>query len=197
MSRFHQVDLPGLPHSIIWKTNLVQAEYVVPGMILVGAIQPNMIIAAALGAEFVFADDTDSDVKGYPLPNIERAEQLPRPEETLGCRSSRIWPEQYLEASGKYPECRIIRLFFWTRRAEDDSRIITTSMKFMGDGIFSLMMTDPELVQMQSMAGSQTSTFRSSNIFPLWAISDQLVHVGECSGAIDQHESYREFVTRM
>jgi len=33
--------------------NLVQAEYVVPDMMLVGAIQPNMIIAAALGAEFV------------------------------------------------------------------------------------------------------------------------------------------------
>ena len=47
--------------------NLVQAEFVVPDMILVGAIQPNMIIAAALGAEFIFDPGKDSDVKGYHL----------------------------------------------------------------------------------------------------------------------------------
>ena len=47
--------------------NLVQAEHVSSNTILVGAIQPNMIIAAALGAEFVYSDDKDSDVKDFPL----------------------------------------------------------------------------------------------------------------------------------
>ena len=37
--------------------NLVQAEYVSPNTILVGAIQPNMIIAAALGAKFIYYED--------------------------------------------------------------------------------------------------------------------------------------------
>ena len=63
--------------------NLVQAEFVVPDMILVGAIQPNMIIAAALGAEFVFDNTKDSDVKGLPLKDLKSADELPAPESLL------------------------------------------------------------------------------------------------------------------
>ena len=63
--------------------NLVQAEHVVPKMMLVGAIQPNMIIAAALGAEFVYYPDKDSDVKGFPLKDIKGANDLPPVNEVL------------------------------------------------------------------------------------------------------------------
>lgn len=176
--------------------NLVQAEYVVPGMILVGAIQPNMIIAAALGAEFVFADDKDSDVKGYPLQNIERAEQLPPAHETLRLPFIRNLAEQYLEAKRKYPECRIIPPFFWDTSGRGTIHgIITTSMKFMGDGIFSLMMTDPELVKcihgwIADVYIQVVQYFSSLGNLPISS-----VHVGECSGAMISTESYREFVT--
>jgi uroporphyrinogen-III decarboxylase len=176
--------------------NLVQAEYVVPCMMLVGAIQPNMIIAAALGAEFVFANDKDSDVKGYPLRNIERADQLPPVKETLQLPFIRRLAEQYLEAKQTYPDCRVIPPFFWDTSGRGTIHgIITTSMKFMGDGIFSLMMTDPDLVK--SIHGWIADVYIEAVTYfsSLGNLPISSVHVGECSGAMISSESYREFVT--
>ena len=128
--------------------NLVQAEYVVPDMILVGAIQPNMIIAAALGAEFVYSPDKDSDVKGFPLKDISSASQLPRIEDVLDLTFLKALKEQYVNARNNYPGYRIIPPFFWdTSGRATIHGIVTTSMKFIGQEIFTKMMIEPELVK--------------------------------------------------
>lgn len=128
--------------------NLVQAEHVVPGMMLVGAIQPNMIIAAALGAEFVFFADRDSDVKGFPLRDISDPSQLPNPEEVLNLTFLKDLTAQYNNARESYPRQQVIPPFFWDMSGRATIHgIVTTSMKFIGQDIFTKMMTEPELVK--------------------------------------------------
>ena len=46
------------------EANLLQARHVRGNHVLVGAIQPNMILATMLGAEFSFFEDKDADVSG-------------------------------------------------------------------------------------------------------------------------------------
>ncbi len=176
--------------------NLVQAEYVVPGMILVGAIQPNMIIAAALGAEFVFSDDKDSDVKGFPLKDIRNAAELPPVSNVAELPFINDLEKQYVEIVRKYPDFRIIPPFFWdiSGRATIHG-IITTSMKFIGQDIFTMMMSEPELVKDIHKWIADVYIAVIKRFSALGRLPVTMVHIGECSGSMLDEFSYREFVT--
>ena len=176
--------------------NLVQAEYVVPDMMLVGAIQPNMIIAAALGAEFVYSPDKDSDVKGFPLKDIKDLNELPQIEEVLNLPFIKQLGEQYINAQKKYPKCKIIPPFFWdvSGRATIHG-IITTSMKFIGSDIFTKMIMEPELVKGIHKWITDVYIAVIKYFSKLGNFQVTSVHVGECSGAMLDENSYQEFVT--
>jgi hypothetical protein len=176
--------------------NLVQAEHVVPDMMLVGAIQPNMIIAAALGAEFIFAPDKDSDVKGFPLKDIDDAAKLPPVADVLQLPFIKRLEKQYLAASEKHPECRIIPPFFWdTSGRATIHGIITTSMKFIGQDIFIKMMMESDLVKAIHSWITEVYIGVIRHFSELGYLPVTSVHVGECSGTMLDEYSYREFVT--
>ena len=59
------------------EANLLQAKHVKDNHVLVGAIQPNMILATILGAQFSFFEDKDADVSGKPLEFISNRDELP------------------------------------------------------------------------------------------------------------------------
>ena len=52
------------------EANLMQADYVNDNQVLVGGIQPNLILANILDSEFVFYPDKDMDISGNPLHDI-------------------------------------------------------------------------------------------------------------------------------
>ncbi len=176
--------------------NLVQAEYVVPKMILVGAIQPNMIIAAALGAEFVYSPDKDSDVRGFPLKDVKDVNELPTVKEALNLPFIKQLEEQYVSARKNYPDCKIIPPFFWdvSGRATIHG-IITTSMKFIGQEIFTKMLVEPELVKGIHKWITDVYIAVIKHFSNLGGLPVSSVHVGECSGTMLDEFSYREFVT--
>jgi len=176
--------------------NLVQAEYVMPGMMLVGAIQPNMIIAAALGAEFVYADDKDSDVKGFPLKDVADVSELLPLEKVLELPFIKDLENQFVQAKKKYPAYKLIPPFFWdTSGRATIHGIITTSMKFIGQDIYTKMMTEPELVKgiHQWITDLYITVIR--HFSKLAELPVTSIHVGECSGTMLDEFSYQEFVT--
>jgi hypothetical protein len=176
--------------------NLVQAEFVVPDMILVGAIQPNMIIAAALGAEFVFDNTKDSDVKGLPLKDLKSADELPAPESLLKLSFIKDLENQYLTAKQNYPNKRVIPSFFWdTSGRATIHGIITTSMKFIGEEIFIKMMAEPDLVHSIHKWIADVYVTVVRHFAKLGDIKITSIHVGECSGTLLDKHLYREFVT--
>jgi len=178
------------------ESNLVQAEYVVPNMMLVGAIQPNMIIAAALGAEFIYSPDKDSDVEGYPLQLIKNVNELPSIDEVLRHSFIKQLEDQLLKAIKAYPDYRIIPPFFWdTSGRATIHGIITTSMKFIGQDIFTNMLMEPDLVKgihnwITDVYIAVIKSFSRLGNLPVTS-----VHVGECSGTMIDEYSYREFVS--
>lgn len=176
--------------------NLVQAEFVVPNMMLVGAIQPNMIIAAALGAEFVFAPDKDSDVKGFPLRSVKDVNELPSIDEVLQLSFIKRLENQFVKVSEAHADCRVIPPFFWdTSGRATIHGIITTSMKFIGQDIFTRMLIEPELVKAIHQWITDVYIAVIKKFSMMGNLSVTSVHVGECSGTMIDEYSYREFVT--
>jgi len=176
--------------------NLVQAEFVVPDMIQVGAIQPNLIISVALGAEFQFASDKDSDVKGFPLKDIKDTSELPSVEKVLGLPFIKDLENQYINARNNYPDCRIIPPFFWdTSGRATIHGIITTSMKFIGQDIYTMMMMEPELVKGIHQWITDVYIAVVKHFSKLGDLPITSIHVGECSGTMLDEHSYREFLT--
>ncbi len=176
--------------------NLVQAKHVVPDMMLVGAIQPNMIIAAALGAEFVFTPDKDSDVKGFPLKDVKAVTELPSVSDTLQLPFIKNLEKQLLDAREKYPDLTIIPPFFWDLSGRATIHgIVTTSMKFIGSDIFTKMMIEPDLVKGIHKWITDVYIAVIRHFSQLGDLPVTSVHVGECSGAMLDEPSYREYVT--
>jgi uroporphyrinogen-III decarboxylase len=176
--------------------NLVQAEFVVPDMILVGAIQPNMIIAAALGAEFVFDTAKDSDVKGLPLKDVKSADELPVPESLLQLPFIKELEDQYLTAKQNYPDKRVIPSFFWDSSGRATIHgIVTTSMKFIGKEIFIKMMAEPDLVHAIHKWITDVYITVVRHFAKLGDMDITSIHVGECSGTLLDEHLFREFVT--
>ncbi|MDR1833381.1 MAG: uroporphyrinogen decarboxylase family protein [Propionibacteriaceae bacterium] len=176
--------------------NLVQAEYVAANQLLVGAIQPNMIIAAALGSDFVFAPDKDSDVAGYPLAQIASADELPAPEELLERPVLHELTAQVERARAEHPELRVIPPFFWdTSGRATIHGIVTTSMKFIGPDVFMLMMDSPELVHAIHKWIADVYTVAIGHFSRIGGLPATSIHVGECAGTMLSQDMYAEFVT--
>jgi len=129
------------------EANLIQAKYVRDNHVLVGAIQPNMILATILGAQFSFFEDKDADVMGRPLEFISAKEELPPLDSILDHSLVKDLEKQMLDIKKKHPELRVIPPFFWDESGRATIHgIITTSLKLTGDNIMIILMSDPILL---------------------------------------------------
>ncbi len=177
------------------ESNLVQAAFVQENHVLVGAIQPNMILAALLGAEFSFFEDKDADVRGRPLEKIADKKELPPVDSILEHPLVVELDQQIRDITTGYPQLRVIPPFFWdTSGRATIHGIVTTSLKLTGDMIMTLMITDPELahaIHQWIVDAYLTLIFHFAGPGHLEITS---VHVGECAGTMVSSELYEEFV---
>jgi len=177
------------------EANLVQAEYVKDNQVLIGAIQPNMILATVLGAHFLFQDDKDSDVLGRPLENIISREELPAVKAILDHPLIKDLDEQIEMISEKYPELKVIPPFFWDESGRATIHgIITTSLKLTGDNIMVMMMTDPDLAHAVHQWITDAYILLIRHFAALGNLTISSVHVGECAGTMISSQLYEEFV---
>ncbi len=104
--------------------------------------------------------------------------------------------EQYLQAKEKYRNCTIIPPFFWDPSGRATIHgIVTTSMKFIGQDIFTKMMTDAETVKGIHLWITNVYIEVINHFSNLAKIPVTSIHVGECSGTMLDESSYKEFVT--
>jgi len=177
------------------EANLMQAKHMRKNHVLVGAIQPNMILAAILGAEFSFFEDKDSDVTGKPLEMLSKKEDLPEIAGILNHPLVQDLDNQIKQIVETRPNLRVIPPFFWDESGRATIHgIITTSLKLTGDNIMITMLTDPELAHAihRWIADAYivlVKHFSASANLPVTS-----VHVGECSGPMISAELFDEFI---
>ncbi len=176
------------------EANLVQARFVRDNHVLIGAIQPNMILATLLGAEFSFFEDKDADVKGRPLEKINHAADLPAPASILGHPLVRDLDAQIRNIRVSRPDLRVIPPFFWDESGRATIHgIITTSLKLTGDNIMVMMMSDTNLTHAIHQWIADAYVILIRHFASLGDLEITSVHVGECSGTMLSPELYDDF----
>ena len=177
------------------ESNLVQPEHLPPAPLHVGGIQPNLIVGALLGAEFVFPEGTDSDITEKPLSGFSSTAALPEPEELLSHPLIREFDAQIDRFRTAASAKQIIPPFFWDRSGRATIHgFITTSFKFAGENIFVQAFEDPELVaELHRWISDAYSTlirhFASKAELPVTGI-----HIGECTGAMISASRFEQLV---
>jgi len=177
------------------ESNLVQLEYYQPDQVLVGGIQPNLIVAVCLGAEPAYYPDKDSDILELPLRNLDSVDDLPLPETLLQHPFVKQFDEQIAALRQERPDLTVIPPFFWDSSGRATIHgFITTSQKFYGENIFIDIYQNPEFVQ--AFHGWITDAYITfiRHYSELGNLPVTSVHIGECSGTMIGDKHYEEFI---
>ena len=177
------------------EANLMQAKYMRKNHVLVGAIQPNMILAAILGAKFSFFEDKDSDVSGKPLEWLSKKEELPEISDIINHPFVSDLDRKIKQIVELRPDLRVIPPFFWDESGRATIHgIITTSLKLTGDNIMITMLSDPELAHAVHRWIADAYIALIKHFSELARLPVTSVHVGECAGPMISAELYDEFI---
>lgn len=177
------------------ESNLGRIDYWDKSQVLIGGIQPNMILGMLLGADFVAGDDKDADITPHCLAGKDVGD-LPAPESLLEHQLIHLFEEQILRVQdGHYGQLRAIGPFFWdlSGRAAIHG-VMTSAQKLIGEAVFMDMVTRPDacIEIMRWIAEVYVMLCRHFSQIAELPISE--VHVGECSSCMVGPEMIERFV---
>jgi len=177
------------------ESNLGRIEYFADNQVLVGGIQPNMIVGMLLGAEFVATDDADADITPGCLGHISAAD-LPAPETLLDHALVREFDRQLRHIQADRSSRRhAIPPFFWDASGRAAVHgAVTSGLKYYGDAFFLALATDPERCDaivrwLTDVSALLVQHFAQSGRMPVHGI-----HVGECAACMIDVDNFRRFV---
>ncbi len=174
------------------ESNLGQIKCWDKSQVLIGGIQPNMILGMLLGADFVPAGDRDADITPCGLKNT-RPEDLPAPEALLDGDLVRLFDKQI--RSERKGRLRPIPPFFWDASGRAVIHgVLTTAQKLCGEAIFMDMLTAPAKCMglLNWIADAYLALCRHFAQVADLSITD--IHVGECSCCMISPALMEEFV---
>lgn len=167
------------------ESNLVQADYARSDQFMVGGIQPNLILGAMLGAELVFPDGADSDIKGLPLEALSSSTDLPAPEYLLTRPPIPDFLNQLERLKTDFPGIPVIPPYFWDLSGRATIHgFITTAVKFCGQNAFIMMFENPDLLAALHRWINDCYTALINLFAPYHPAGVTSIHLGECSGAM-------------
>jgi len=175
------------------ESNHGRKQYFSPNQVLVGGIQPNLILGLLLGAGFIPADHGDADItpacwSGKPVAD------LPAPPALLEHPVIREFDEQ-IRAVQRDPALVAVPPFFWdvSGRAAIHGAL-TTAQKFFGEQFFMDMLAEPEEARraIEWIADANLALVR--HYVGLCGIELRGLHVGECSSCMIGPAEWSEFV---
>jgi hypothetical protein len=195
MHAFIKMRFPDLPIYNM-EASLVQAHCVKQDQILIGGIQPNLILGAALGAKLVFYPDRDADIDAAPLQELSHPDELPSVDSVLTHPFMLALDETLGQMRQTHPGRTIVPPLFWDSSGRATLHgILTTAHKLMGERVFMLCMTDPEFLHGVHQWVTDAYVALVRHYAHLGGTSVSSVHVGECSGVMVSGQQYQEFVT--
>ena len=175
------------------ESNLGRKAHFKPNQVLVGGIQPNLILGMLLGAQFIPAKQGDADIS--PACWAGKAlEDLPRPETLLEHPLIRLFDEQ-IRAIQRERRFQAIPPFFW----DDSGRAavhgaLTTAQKFLGEQIFLDLVEEPDRVRRIMTWITDANIVLARHFAAMCDMQIQCLHVGECSSCMVGPAEWANFV---
>ena len=177
------------------ESNLGQIDYWDKNQILIGGIQPNMILGMLLGADFIPQDHCDADISPGCLIG-KNPDDLPAPESLLDNDLIKLFDEQIRQIQNDTRQClRPIPPFFWDTSGRTTIHgLMTSAQKFIGEGIFMDMITEPQrsLDIINWIGNAYMVLCRHFSKIADLPITG--VHVGECSSCMVSPDLIEKFV---
>jgi hypothetical protein len=175
------------------ESNLGQIEHFTDDQVLVGGIQPNMILGMLVGGDFIPQDSMDADISMMPLKNTN-PDALPDPESLLDHELIKLFDDQILQIQA---EGSLVPIppFFWDASGRATLHgTLTTAQKFLGESIFIDLMTDPEKVVKVMDWITDSCIVLVKHFSEISDLPITSVHVGECSACMVDPGMFEQFV---
>ncbi|MBN2024713.1 MAG: hypothetical protein JW809_18185 [Pirellulales bacterium] len=175
------------------ESNLGRREYLAPNQVLVGGIQPNMILGMILGAQLIPGGDKDADITPQCLLG-RRVDDLPEPESLPEHELVRLWDNQ-LATIRRAGHPRPIPPFFWDTSGRPAVHgALTSAQKFLGEQVFVDLLTDPELGcgLLRWISRANVALVRHFADYSHMPITE--IHVGECAACMVGAKLFRQCV---
>jgi hypothetical protein len=174
------------------ESNLGRIDHWNTKMVQIGGIQPNMILAMLLGADFVPADDRDADVTPGCLGN-RTPRDLHAPKALLNHDLIKLFDEQI--ATERRGPHRPIPPFYWDWSGRGAIHgALTTAQKLCGEKIFLDMLTEPYECKRLLIWIAEAYIVLYQHFGELTSAPVADVHVGECSCCMISPALVEEFV---
>ncbi|MCF7975378.1 MAG: hypothetical protein K9N55_16295 [Phycisphaerae bacterium] len=175
------------------ESNLGQFEHFTSDQVLVGGIQPNMILGMLMGADFVPHPAMDADISMTPLKG-KTPDSLPSPESLLDHDLITLFDKQIAEIKSD-GSLTPIPPFFWDASGRATLHgTLTTAQKFLGESLFIDLMTEPEKVVAVMDWITEASIVLTRHFSKIADLPMTAVHVGECSGCMVSPDMFEQFV---
>ena len=163
--------------------------------VLIGGIQPNMILGMLLGAEFLPTPDADADIAAHCLAG-RSVGSLPPVASLLTHPLVGLWERQIRElAQPAADRLEPIPPFFWDASGRAAVHgAVTTGLKFWGDEFLLNLVADPPFCQIAVEWLTDAAALLVRHFAHVAGRVVDCVHVGECAACMLDVDSFRAFV---
>jgi hypothetical protein len=177
------------------ESNLGRVEWYDVEQVLVGGIQPNLIVGMLLGAEFFPTWNADADITARCLEGRDVA-RLPDPTALLTHPLIAQWDDQLRSLPHRGPAgWRAIPPFFWDASGRAAVHgAVTSGLKFFGDEFLLNMMAEPDTCHAIVHWLTEVSAVLVSHFSIVGALPVTGIHVGECAACMLDVDSFCRFV---
>ena len=175
------------------ESNLGQSEYLLENQILVGGIQPNMLLGMLAGSDFIPHDRMDADISVLPLKG-KNPDELPAPETLVEHELVKFFDEQIALVRSE-DKLKPIPPFFWDGSGRATLHgTLTTAQKFLGENIFIDLMDESERVFKVMEWITESFIVLVKHFSEVGELPITSAHIGECSGCMVNLEMFERFV---
>lgn len=175
------------------ESNLGRKAWFDRNQVLVGGIQPNLILGMLLGAEFLPAPRGDADISPACWAK-KPIEELPPPDMLPDHPLIRQFDDQ-VRAVREEGSLTPIPPFFWDASGRAAIHgALTTAHKFLGDQFFMDLLAAPDRVRRVMDWITTANIVLVRHYADLCGIKIQAVHVGECSSCMVGRDPWEAFV---
>jgi hypothetical protein len=177
------------------ESNLGRKDWYDIDQVLVGGIQPNMIVGMLLGADFIPTPRADADISARCLAGRD-VSQLPTPGSLLAHPLIKLWDDQLRTLrAGARPLVHPIPPFFWDASGRATVHgAVTSGLKFYGDDFLLNMVAEPATCEriihwLTNVSATLVTHFANTGGMKVTAI-----HVGECAACMVDVDNFCRFV---
>ncbi len=204
-ARRHEVDtacneyiaktLPDLP-VFYSESNLGQRAHWTPSQVLVGGIQPNMLLGMLMGAQFLPNDAMDADISPQCLAQMD-PDDLPDPKTLLEHELVEQFDGQIRSIQAQPPATglRAIPPFFWDASGRATLHgPMTSTQKYIGESLFMDMVAEPQKAKAWIQWVARAYVTLARHFAEVADLKITGVHAGECSSCMIGPDQFEEFV---